>query len=94
MASLKRFVECNFLRNKYPCNLYTFERIMMKNGYIHFYNEHVNSSLESEYWYNPEVDETIEIIISYNASWRPVSRDWNREDLIRLFPNTSIPEAA
>ena len=85
MASLKRFVENNFNTDNYPCNMYTFERIMGKNGYTHITDERVNSTLVSSYWYNSEADHVIEITISYNARWHPISRDWSREVTQRLL---------
>ncbi len=85
MASLKRFVECNFEDDSYPCSLPTLERVMGRNGYKLVATERVNYRLVSYYWYNSICDELIEINIYDNARWSPVIRDWSKKDIENIL---------
>ena len=91
MSSLKRFVENNFRGDKYPCGLATFVRVMSKNGYIYIKSERTNATLESDYYFNEDTSEVIEIMISYNSHWTPMIWNWDLNEVRERFPYTRIP---
>ena len=93
MGSLRRFIENNFdLDNDlYPCTLPTLERVMKANGYRLIATEHVNSRLESYYWYNSNCGDSshiVEINIYDNVRWSPVIREWERESIETILKVT------
>ena len=94
MGSLRHLIEVEFSGDSYPLNKPEFESLLMKSGYVRFAKNNENHMVESDYWFNPEINETVEIIVFSNSRWAPVFRDWKREDLKLIFPWNKIPEAA